>query len=350
MISIISHIAALKASLTGGVEERKPNDEFERLGLTGPGAAGKLEEDAAGISASDGMKARYRGIDAAMQDVQEGLKWCEARNSGFNREYERVLQARHLAVKATGENDFSFRELVRLDGELKSIIGEITAPAAKAPAASGETNKVVPISEEYLRASALNPQGAASSSGEAGAVIYPFESPSASQSAKTSGGSSGGANGAGTGWSGLFHLGPDSSDWVDEMFTALDQKYDYSGLDIRSVSGARAAIVKLDSSIEFLGAAKKLVGALAEKLTEALDKQLREYLNVRSSESRIEDAGAAAATAELAKEQIKSNYYPEVLFGSTELPASVLEMIEANRAAAKNVAADVALVAAAGGA
>ena len=343
MISIISHIAALKASLTGGVEERKPNDEFDRLGLTVAGATGIKEEEAAGISASDGMKARYRGIDAAMQDVQQGLKWCEARNGGFNKEYELVLQARHLAVRAAGENEFSFRELVRLDGELKSIIGEITGPVSNAAGGASDENKVVPISEDYMRAGALNTTGADSSSGGTNAVIYAFELPATNQGSLSGGDSY-------TAWSGLFHLGPDSSDWVDEMFTALDQKFDYSGLDIKSVSGAKEAVGKLDSAIEFLGAAKKLVGALAGKLTEALDKQLREYLNVRSSESRIEDAGAAAVTAELAKEQIKSNYYPEVLYGSTELPASVLEMIEANRAAAKNVAADIALTAAAGGA
>ena len=97
--------------------------------------------------------------------------------------------------------------------------------------------------------------------------------------------------------------------------------------NIRSAAGATSVLVKLDRAMDKVNANRANMGAVMNRLQYAMDNLSNVSMNSSASRSQIEDADYAAASTEMAKNQIMQQAATAVLAQANSSMQSVLKLL-----------------------
>ncbi|MDE6917720.1 MAG: flagellar hook protein, partial [Lachnospiraceae bacterium] len=87
------------------------------LNITGCGLAGTAEklatgykinraaDDAAGLSISEKMRKKIRGLERGMENVQDGISLCQVADGALNEVAELLQRARELSIQAYNDTN-----------------------------------------------------------------------------------------------------------------------------------------------------------------------------------------------------------------------------------------------------
>jgi flagellin len=97
---------------------------------------------------------------------------------------------------------------------------------------------------------------------------------------------------------------------------------------ISSAGGASDAISALDLALSQLNTQRSVIGAAVNRLTHAVDNLTNIAQNTSDSRSKVEDTDYAAATSELARQQIIQQAATAILAQANQQPQSVLSLLK----------------------
>jgi flagellin len=102
-------------------------------------------------------------------------------------------------------------------------------------------------------------------------------------------------------------------------------------LDTTSISSAAVAsgaISALDDALSTLNSQRSVIGAAVNRLTHAVDNLTNISQNTSDARSKVEDTDYAAATSELARQQIIQQAATAILAQANQQPQSVLSLLK----------------------
>ena len=122
------------------------------------------------------------------------------------------------------------------------------------------------------------------------------------------------------------------ADSVDNAIkiTTADVKTLYTGLSVVSIaeaSDARTALVRIDVVGDLLNKERTRMGALHNRLDNAISNAQGKHEAYRAASSQIQDVDMASETARMTALQIKQKAGVAVLSQANQLPSSVIELI-----------------------
>lgn len=84
----------------------------------------RAADDAAGLSISEKMRKRIRGLDKGMENVEDGISLCQVADGALNEIADMLQRARELSIKAyNGTNSKSDRGMIQ--DEISQCINEL---------------------------------------------------------------------------------------------------------------------------------------------------------------------------------------------------------------------------------
>lgn len=121
----------------------------------------------------------------------------------------------------------------------------------------------------------------------------------------------------------------DSADHRISITTA-DVKTLWTGLSVVSIadaSDARTGIDRIDTTLDRLNSQRSKLGALHNRLDNAISNAQAKNENLRAASSRIKDADMASETAKMTALQVKQQAGVAALSQANQLPSAVVELI-----------------------
>ena len=101
-----------------------------------------------------------------------------------------------------------------------------------------------------------------------------------------------------------------------------------NGTSINSAGGASAAIAALDLALSTLNAQRSTIGSAVNRLTHAVDNLTLAAQTASESRSKVEDTDYAAATSDLARQQIIQQAATAILAQANQQQQSVLSLLK----------------------
>jgi flagellin len=127
------------------------------------------------------------------------------------------------------------------------------------------------------------------------------------------------------------HVGT-GGDSIDDTIriTTADIKTLYTGLSVVSIadaSDARTGLGRIDIVLDLLNKERSRMGALHNRLDNAISHAHASHENLRAASSRIEDADFASETAKMTALKVKQQAGMAALSQANQLPATVIDLI-----------------------
>jgi flagellin len=245
----------------------------------------RASDDAAGLSVSESLRSRIRGMDRAKANAEDGIALVQIAE-GATGEINNILQRmRELSIQSatdtmtTTERSYTNKEF----GQLMSEITRISSSAS------------------YNGMTLLD--GAAGSFGVSG------------------------------GASSVLHIGSGSSASVDRVsITVNSMTLGALGLSATttSVSTATAAVSSLsliDTAIKSVNTMRSDMGAYVNRLEFAINNLSNQVYNTQDAESRIRDVDFAKETTEFTRAQILTQSATAMLAQANQVPQGVLNLL-----------------------
>ncbi len=139
----------------------------------------------------------------------------------------------------------------------------------------------------------------------------------------------------GTAAGGIIHVGPNDSanDVINITIAgvstgALHITLGADNVFITDQIGATAAISSLDGALQSVNTLRANLGAISNRLADAITNQENQQTNMAAAESVIRDIDFATETTEFTKEQILSQSSTAMLAQANSLPQSVLNLLK----------------------
>jgi len=245
----------------------------------------RASDDAAGLSVSESLRSKIRGMDRASSNAEDGIALVQIAD-GATGEISNILQRmRELSIQSstdtmtTTERSYTNKEF----GQLMSEITRISSSAS------------------YNGMTLLD--GAAGSFGVSG------------------------------GASSVLHIGSGSSAAVDRVsITVNAMTLGALGLSATTtaVSTATAALSSLsliDAAIKSVGTMRSDMGAYVNRLEFAVSNLSNQIYNTQDAESRIRDVDFAKETTEFTRSQILTQSATSMLAQANQVPQGVLSLL-----------------------
>ncbi len=243
----------------------------------------RASDDAAGLSVSESMRSRIRGMDRAKANAEDGIALLQIAE-GSTGEINNILQRmRELAIQSatdtmtTTERSYTDKEYGQLKNEITRISG------------SASYNGMTLI------------DGAAGSFGVSG------------------------------GQSSVLHIGAGSSATVDRISVTISAMTTGAlGVEDTGVSTSAAALTALstiDTAIKSVNTMRSDMGAYVNRLEFAVSNLNNQAFNTQDAESRIRDVDFAKETTEFTRSQILSQSATSMLAQANQVPQSVLQLL-----------------------
>lgn len=125
-----------------------------------------------------------------------------------------------------------------------------------------------------------------------------------------------------------FHIGANQDQTtkldISEMSTTA---LNIDGIDVRTQSGAEAAITAVNTAIETVSAERSKLGAIQNRLEHTINNLGTASENLTASESRIRDVDMAKEMMEFTKQNILNQAATAMLAQANTLPQSVLKLL-----------------------
>jgi len=242
----------------------------------------RASDDAAGLSVSESLRARIRGMERAKSNAEDGIALLQIAE-GATGEINNILQRmRELSIQSATDT-MTTVERSYIDKEYQQLLNEITR---------------ISNSASYNGMTLLD--GGPSSFGT------------------TSGPS-------------VLHIGAGSSATVDRIsITVTAVTLDALGVENSSLStsaGALSALQNIDSAIKSVNTMRSDMGAYVNRLEFAIANLSNQVYNTQDAESRIRDVDFAKETTEFTRAQILVQSATSMLAQANQVPQGVLSLL-----------------------
>src|SRR3954470_23655038 len=245
----------------------------------------RASDDAAGLSVSESMRSKIRGMDRAKSNAEDGIALVQIAE-GATGEINNIMQRmRELAIQSSTDT-MTTTERSYTDKEFGQLMSEVTR---------------ISNSASYNGMTLLD--GASGSFGVSG------------------------------GASSVLHIGSGSSATTDRMSVTINaMTLGALGLSATttSVSTASAALSSLsliDTAIKSVNTMRSDMGAYVNRLDFAISNLSNQIYNTQDAESRIRDVDFAKETTEFTRSQILTQSATSMLAQANQVPQGVLALL-----------------------
>jgi flagellin len=277
MTSINTNINALAASNALSRNGKAQQVTMQQLS-TGK-RINRASDDSAGLAIRETMTAQINGLNNAIKNANDGISLLETADGALSQTSSLLQRMRELAVLSVNDTYSSAQKTA--------------------------------MSTEYVALSAQIDQIAANTQFNGTYVLT----------------GSGGIAGS----SGLFvfQIGGNATQTMTVAIASQTlNTYVLSGTTIATAAAAAANITLIDTAIGTLNTQRSTIGAAVNRLSHALDNLSNVAANATDSRSKIEDTDYAAATSDLARQQIIAQAATAILAQANQQPQYVLSLLK----------------------
>jgi len=240
----------------------------------------RASDDAAGLSIRETMTSQINGLNNAVRNANDGISLLQTADGALNEVSTMMQRMRELATLSRTDT-YSSVQKAALNDEYVQLASEIDRIGEKT---------------QWNGMNILDGSGGvAGSDGN-------FE----------------------------FQIGANAGDTyavsIASMFTSAAFALDTTS--ISSAAVASGAISALDDALSTLNSQRSVIGAAVNRLTHAVDNLTNIAQNTSDSRSKVEDTDYAAATSELARQQIIQQAATAILAQANQQPQSVLSLLK----------------------
>ena len=255
-----------QASLQGSVEK-----------LASGSRINKSADDAAGLAISEQLNANVRSFQAAGRNAQDGISMIQVAEGGMSEFSSMVVRLRELSVQAASDT-IGDKERGYVNNEVQQLKLEMERIAQ---------------GTEYNGAKLLN----------------------------------------GSGQKMDFQVGVRNNDFLDRISydpgvtnVSLD-RVGLTNIDVSTKANAQQGLDKLDDALSSINSNRAVLGALQNRLGSTIQNNEVAIENFTAAKSRIKDADFSQVTAELAKDQIKTQASTAVLAQANGASSMALKLL-----------------------
>jgi flagellin len=246
----------------------------------------RASDDAAGLSVSESLRSKIRGMARAKMNAEDGIALIQIAE-GATGEINNILQRmRELCIQSATDT-MTTTERSYIDKEFQQLQNEITR---------------ISNSASYNGMTLLD--GGSSSFGTAG------------------------------GQSSVLHIGSGSNAQIDRISITINaMTLGALGMTLGTTSvstniSALAALSVIDNAIKSVNTMRSDMGAYVNRLEFAISNLNNQVFNTQDAESRIRDVDFASETTEFTRSQILSQSATSMLSQANQVPQSVLSLIQ----------------------
>ena len=245
----------------------------------------RASDDAAGLSVSESLRAKVRGMERAKSNAEDGIALVQIAE-GATGEINNILQRmRELSIQSSTDT-MTTTERSYTDKEFGQLMNEITRIANSA---------------SYNGMTLLD--------GQSGSF-----------------GVSGGA-------ASVLHIGSGSSSTTDRLsITVNAMTLGALGLNatttsVSTAAGALSSLSLIDTAIKSVNTMRSDMGAYVNRLEFAISNLGNQIYNTQDAESRIRDVDFAKETTEFTRAQILTQSATSMLAQANQVPQGVLSLL-----------------------
>jgi flagellin len=246
----------------------------------------RASDDAAGLSVSESLRSKIRGLGRAKSNAEDGIALLQIAE-GATGEVNNILQRlRELAIQSSTDT-MTTTERAYIDKEFGQLMNEITR---------------ISNSASYNGMTLLD--------GEAGSF------------------------GVSGGQASVLHIGSGSSASVDRIsITVTAMTLGALGMNAGTTSvstsaSALAALSAIDTAVRSVNTMRSDMGAYVNRLEFAISNLGNQLYNTQDAESRIRDVDFAKETTEFTRAQILVQSATSMLGQSNQVPQGVLSLLK----------------------
>ncbi|MDB5047318.1 MAG: flagellin [Fibrobacteres bacterium] len=246
----------------------------------------RASDDAAGLSVSESLRSRIRGMDRAKSNAEDGIALLQIAE-GATGEVNNILQRmRELAIQSSTDT-MTTTERAYTNKEFTALMSEITRISGSA---------------SYNGMTLLD--GAAGSFGVSGGAAS------------------------------VLHIGAGSSASVDRLsITVSAITLGSLGMNavttsVSTASAALSALSAIDTAVRSVNTMRADMGAYVNRLEFAISNLGNQLYNTQDAESRIRDVDFAQETTEFTRAQILSQSATSMLAQANQVPQGVLGLLQ----------------------
>ena len=241
----------------------------------------QASDDAAGLSIRENMTAQIRGLNAAVRNANDAISMLQTADGAMEEQSVMLQRMRELGVLAQNDT-YSSAQRTAMEDEFTALRDEIDR---------------IGTDTQWNSMNLLD----------------------------ATGGNMGGAS------TFSFQVGANSSQTIEVTITDQSTTGALSAIassSVASAASAATAVSSLDTAIAALAANRSVIGAAVNRLTHAADNATNISQNVSASRSRVTDTDYAAATSELARNQIIQQAATAILAQANQQPQTVLSLLK----------------------
>jgi flagellin len=245
----------------------------------------RASDDAAGLSVSESLRSRVRGMDRAKSNAADGIALLQIAE-GATGEINNILQRmRELSIQSSTDT-MTTTERSYTDKEFGQLMSEITRISSSA---------------SYNGMTLLD--GASGSFGVSGGAAS------------------------------VLHIGSGSSSSIDRVSITINAMTLGSiGLSattssVSTATSALSALSLIDSAIKSVNTMRSDMGAYVNRLEFAISNLSNQVYNTQDAESRIRDVDFAKETTEFTRAQILTQSATSMLSQANQVPQGVLALL-----------------------
>jgi flagellin len=245
----------------------------------------RASDDAAGLSVSESLRSKVRGMDRASANAQDGIALIQIAE-GATGEINNILQRmRELSIQS-GTDTMTTTERSYTDKEFGQLMSEITRISSSA---------------SYNGMTLLDGVG--------------------------------GSFGVSGGSSSVLHIGAGSSASTDRISVTINSMtlgalgMSATTSALTTSSAAMSALSKIDIAIKSVNTMRSDMGAYVNRLEFAISNLSNQIYNTQDAESRIRDVDFAKETTEFTRAQILTQSATSMLSQANQIPQGVLSLL-----------------------
>jgi flagellin len=245
----------------------------------------RASDDAAGLSVSESMRSKIRGMDRGKSNAEDGIALVQIAE-GATGEINNILQRmRELSIQSSTDT-MTTTERSYTDKEFGQLMKEITRISSSA---------------QYNGQTLLD--GAAGSFGVAG------------------------------GSASVLHIGSGSSASVDRVSITINSMtlgaigMNQTTTSVSTSATALTALSLIDTAIKSVNTMRSDMGAYVNRLEFAISNLGNQIYNTQDAESRIRDVDFAKETTEFTRAQILTQSATSMLAQANQVPQGVLSLL-----------------------
>jgi flagellin len=281
----INHnISSMIGASALGMQQGAMSKSLERLstGLR----INRASDDAAGLSVSESLRSKIRGMGRARSNAEDGIALLQIAE-GATGEVNNILQRlRELAIQSSTDT-MTTTERQYINKEFGQLMNEVTRISSSA---------------SYNGMTLLD--GAAGSFGVSG------------------------------GSASVLHIGSGSSATVDRISVTLGAMtlgaigLNPSTTSVSTAASALAALSSIDGAVRSVNTVRSDMGAYVNRLEFAISNLSNQIYNTQDAESRIRDVDFAKETTEFTRAQILTQSATSMLAQANQVPQGILSLLQ----------------------